>query len=271
MSARRIALLFFFALSSASLCAAQGSPNTEQAAALAIEKGQEGIALYERGEWLAAIERFEQADALYHSPALSLYIARSLRSTGQYLAAKTVFERLIAERLPDDAPDVWRDAQSDARAELAALERALPRVVGTAETSPDLDPGAHEVVAVLAGPIPNKNRKIFFTGVFGIGLGGVALVTAGVTALLAHQQTSDVKRDVLPKYCSENQCPRSRKPEIEAHLTTARRLDTSANVLFWGGLATAALGVTLVLLDRRTALPVRGSASLGAGSLEVHF
>ena len=144
---------------------AQGSEESEKSAATrALEKGHRGIRLYEEGKWIEALELFKEADALYHSPVFVLYWARSLRNAGRLIEAREPFRRLSVEELDPSAPAQWRQAQSDGRAELAALDRRIPRLVVTVKGSTprtritvdgeparagesiELDPGDHRVV-----------------------------------------------------------------------------------------------------------------------------
>jgi hypothetical protein len=151
-------------LSSPAPLFAQDMPTSSEGAK-AIEKGREGVALYEQGKWQEALERFNEADRLYHSPVFALYSARSLRNLGRLLEARAVLRRLVDEKLDGAAPDAWKEAQGDARAELSALEAEIPSVVVVVEgASPDsvltiddesvlagqpieLDPGQHRLVA----------------------------------------------------------------------------------------------------------------------------
>jgi hypothetical protein len=131
----------------------------------AIEKGEQGVAFYEQGRWNEALERFREAEALYHSPVFVLYAARALRNAGRLLAARETFRQLIGERLETPAPELWSKAQRDARTELSALEALLPSAVielrgGSTVThvaldgrtvaigsAIELDPGQHRAVA----------------------------------------------------------------------------------------------------------------------------
>ena len=138
-------------------------------AALAVEIGNEGIASFEQGRWLDALERFRKAEAHYHSPVFSLYAARSLRNAGRLLEARDAFRQLAFETLPASAPTIWKQAQNDGRNELTALEAEIPSATisvagGSANTvllldgrlahpgrRIELDPGVHRVIATDSG------------------------------------------------------------------------------------------------------------------------
>ncbi|HEX6764920.1 MAG TPA: hypothetical protein VF103_05565, partial [Polyangiaceae bacterium] len=165
--ARLVALFAFLAPGAIAPRAAAQKVDAEAAGdgARAIEKGNQGIELYEQGKWNEALERFRRAESIYHSPVFVLYAARTLRNAGRLLEARAEFRRLLAEPLGPTAPELWKQAQRDGGAELAALEATIPSVVVDVEGgSPttrlavddrpaapgehiDLEPGRHRLVA----------------------------------------------------------------------------------------------------------------------------
>lgn len=130
----------------------------------AIAKGQEALALFERGEYGAALAMFQEADALYHSPVFLLYAGRSLERLGRWTEATAMMRRVAIENV-ETAPPPWKRAKADAQAELAVIAAAMPRVVVTVQGgSPattvilddapieqgkqiELDPGEHRIKA----------------------------------------------------------------------------------------------------------------------------
>ena len=160
--ARTVAVVAALACSAlASSPRAQG----DSAAARAIAKGQEGLALFEQGKKDEALSSFRQAEVLYHSPVFLLYAGRSLRAIGRLTEARATLRRVDEETIPATAPAPWKQAQADARGEIATLAAEIPSVVvnvvggstGTRVTidgTPavagqriELDPGPHVVVA----------------------------------------------------------------------------------------------------------------------------
>jgi hypothetical protein len=133
--------------------------------AVAVDRGNEGVALYEAGRWDEALARFAEAEALFHSPVFVLYTARTLRNAGRLRDARESYRRLVAEPIAPDAPAPWHQAQTDARGELTALEASIPSVIFTltggspgarlsindrlvpADAPLELDPGSYQVVA----------------------------------------------------------------------------------------------------------------------------
>ncbi|MBW2456035.1 MAG: hypothetical protein JRI68_16070 [Deltaproteobacteria bacterium] len=92
----------------------------------ALEIAHEGVELYNHGRFVDAYERFERAEALVHSPAFILYMARARRNQGKLVAAVQLYEHVLDEVLSEDAPDAWRKAVRDAKDELPALRQRVP-------------------------------------------------------------------------------------------------------------------------------------------------
>lgn len=147
------------------LCATAWA-QTPTPAALAITKGQEAVALFEKGRYDEALAKFRQADALYHSPVFVLYAGRSLRQQGRRVEALATLRLVAAENVDEDAPPPWKQARAEAKREIAELaaeipsmtvtvEGATPRTQVTIDAKPaalgepiELDPGTHRVHAV---------------------------------------------------------------------------------------------------------------------------
>jgi hypothetical protein len=167
---RSVALSFVLALALASLpralCATESAQEAAAPGALAVEKGREGVILYEQGKWQEAVGRLQEAEALYHSPVFVLYMARSLNRAGRLLEARDVYRRLSSENIASSAPESWRQAQADGDTELSALEASMPRLIVVVHNATPatkiaiddrgaragdpvfVDPGQHRVVVV---------------------------------------------------------------------------------------------------------------------------
>lgn len=131
-------------------------------AELAIQKGGEGVAWFERGDYDKALALFREADALYHSPVLLLYVARSQRKLGKLLEARATYQALAKETIPSAAPPTWPKAQADGSDDLRILEAEIPRVtvvVGrrTPQTRVTLD-GVTIQVGVPSAENPGEHR-----------------------------------------------------------------------------------------------------------------
>ncbi len=141
----------------------------------ARELTHEAIALAEAGRHAEALDRANQAEALYHAPIHLRIIAEALEGLGRLAEAASTYERLVAEPLSASVPQVFRDAQDAGRARLRALLARVPSLLvvvrgapaGDATATIDgrpydlragsalrLDPGAHTLRVVASGHKP---------------------------------------------------------------------------------------------------------------------
>jgi hypothetical protein len=141
-------------------CAAQEADGDR-----AVARGHEGLAAFQRGEWLVSYGLFAEANSLSPSPVFVLYMGRSLRKAGKLLHARARLRAVASEPLADGAPASWQQAQGDARTELADVDQAIPSIAIEVRGAPpgaatvlvdgapvsvgsalELDPGSHLVV-----------------------------------------------------------------------------------------------------------------------------
>jgi Tetratricopeptide repeat len=144
------------------------SRNSEPQERTALRLGHDGLKLFEAQRFNEAHAQFAAAERLAHSPVFLLYMARCRYKTGKLLEARALLARVSAEPVPEDAPEAWRRAVSDARAEHSSLLERVPKVrialeggsgaiavrvdgkvvsAADLERSLELDPGAHWVSA----------------------------------------------------------------------------------------------------------------------------
>lgn len=150
---------------------AEGAPTDARSAARA--RGEEGLKLYEAKRFAEAFTAFHEADALYHAPTLTLFMGHCQRSLGALVEARALYTALANEPVPTAAPDQFRKAQAQARAELDLLAPRIPRLIvmvtgpkaDTAQVTIDgvavdrgelaagkaLDPGSHAIAAQAQG------------------------------------------------------------------------------------------------------------------------
>jgi tetratricopeptide (TPR) repeat protein len=86
----------------------------------------EGLSLFQKGDYQAALGKFEQAEKLVPAPTIALERARCLEKLGRYLEARERYEAIVAEELPATAPFVMHKAQDDAGREVEALKPRIP-------------------------------------------------------------------------------------------------------------------------------------------------
>lgn len=101
----------------------------------ALALGHEGMALYNKGSWTEARGKFEQAEALTHSPVFVLYLARSARNAGDLFAAKAAYGKLVTEVVPAGSPAPWSAAVESAKQELPELEKRIAEAAASASAS----------------------------------------------------------------------------------------------------------------------------------------
>ena len=143
-----------------------GQPVSDSARAAARKLGDEAGALFAAGDYAAALEKYERADALVHVPTLGVRAARCLEKLGRLVEAAERYLAVTRMEVKRDAPKVHREALSQAEAERAALLPRIPAVTIEVEGGTDgvealldgksmplalisveqpLDPGAHKL------------------------------------------------------------------------------------------------------------------------------
>lgn len=100
----------------------------EQTRAAARTIGEEGLKLYDAGNYFDALDRFERADALIHAPTLGLMAARSLVALRRLVEASDRYEDVSQMKVEAKSSDAFKDAVVAAAKERAALLPRLPFV-----------------------------------------------------------------------------------------------------------------------------------------------
>ncbi|HMI88013.1 MAG TPA: hypothetical protein VK550_28210 [Polyangiaceae bacterium] len=159
-----------------SLCissgAAYGQSDEQRAGARSL--ATEGASAFNDGRYKDAVDLFTKAESLMHAPPHLLYLARAHSKQGQFVKAREAYLRITKEQLAGNAPPAFRDAQSTAQKELAAINPKIGTLeikVEGAEAAKDLsvkidgnaiasvlvgvpqpiDPGEHRIEASAAG------------------------------------------------------------------------------------------------------------------------
>jgi hypothetical protein len=128
----------------------------------------EGVTLYERGNYSAALEKFNSAYAAYPSSKIFFNIGQAKRLLGRPLEAREAYQRFL-----DEAPGASREDRADAQDWLGRLQSTLVQIsvacqIDGADVSIDgiaigksplvrpvwAIPGHHQVTAVKSGECP---------------------------------------------------------------------------------------------------------------------
>ena len=170
MASRRIWIalgpLLVASLAAATPARGQQPPDDYRTTARVLAEEADG--LFSKGDYAAALDRFERADALVHAPTVGLMAARCLVQLKRWVEASERYVTVTRMELPTTAREVHEQAQRDAEKENAALVPRIPRLVlkvtggGPAlavtldgkpvpaaliGASQLVDPGSHHVVA----------------------------------------------------------------------------------------------------------------------------
>ena len=108
-----------------------------------------GFRALQAGDYATAVEKLEQAESTFHASTNLYFLARAFEGQGKLLGARRLYLKLVAERLPADAPKPFREAQTNASGALLVLDARLVHlrvvVAGAA-------PGTQVVVRVDGAP-----------------------------------------------------------------------------------------------------------------------
>jgi hypothetical protein len=163
--------VFALVLFTAGASFAQSPDEVSRARALALE----ALENIKSNDYKAAIEKVTEAEKLYHAPTHILILAQAQEGLGHLADAAATYDRLIAEPLPESAPEPFRKAQGTAKERLRVLLARVPSVLvavkgvspskasGTidgkkidlaAESAIRLDPGEHAIRVEAPGREP---------------------------------------------------------------------------------------------------------------------
>jgi hypothetical protein len=296
------------ALLSPALAAAQKPPPAVTAPAppdrqiVARGLAQDGLKLFGADRFTEALATFREADALFHAPSVTLYIARCQRKLGKLLDARATYEQILAEPVAKEASPQFVQAHVEAGQEMEALKPKIPVFRATVTGAPasdvtmtldgtpfdgsrEVDPGPHTLeirrrppgpaepprtVTLAEGDRPTLTIDLgaprvglwYLPGAVTAGAGVVGLSVGAITGALALGKISDLK-----SRCPAYTCDASFQSEIDSAKLLGN-VSTAAFVI--GGAAVAAGGVLLFLQRPR---PLTGQAGWGVraglGRLDV--
>jgi hypothetical protein len=155
----------------------------------------EGAALYKAGKYRPAIEKFEEAFALYPEPNLLYNMGRAYEALGEIDQAMLKY-RLCAQH-PQSAPDV----ASKAREKLAVLEAAKATSAATTTSSASTPATTSTAPGAPAAAAPAESGGFPVLGTIGAvaAVGGIAAAVAGGVVFAGgaalHDQISAAKNN----------------------------------------------------------------------------
>lgn len=103
---------------------AQMSDNEKKAAARAAYT--EGVELQDKGKYAEALADFEKAEKLFDAPTHLLHIAECQAQLGKLVEASETYEILTRKTLEPNAPDAFKQAQTQGGKELETLRPRIP-------------------------------------------------------------------------------------------------------------------------------------------------
>jgi tetratricopeptide (TPR) repeat protein len=168
---RSLTALFAVVLAlSASVAWAQPAQSDEERKQAARELANKAYEHYEAGEYGRAILYFRDAEAKFHAPTLLLVQAHAHVKLGQLVEARALYQRIVDEKLAEDAPKEFVDAQAAARkqADLMTARIATLKIVFKGMTADKVTVTIDDVeipTAQILEPIPQNpgNHKIVAT------------------------------------------------------------------------------------------------------------
>ncbi|WP_437590142.1 tetratricopeptide repeat protein [Sorangium sp. So ce1000] len=140
--------------------------------------GEEGLDLFDKGHYAAALDKLGRADQLIQAPTIGLYAARCLEQLGRLIEASERYLRVSRLSLDASASDVFKAAVADAGKAYDDLKPRIPRLAVGVRGAPErevqitidgkpmppalvgvsqpVDPGKHLVEAAWAGRVVRR-------------------------------------------------------------------------------------------------------------------
>ncbi|MET0287192.1 MAG: hypothetical protein ABW352_22095 [Polyangiales bacterium] len=215
---------------------AQTAKPEEKAAREAFERGR---VFYDGGEFDQAAGAFEEAYRLSGRDALLYNLYLAYRDANQQQQAADALRNYLAK-----VPNIENRSQLESR--LHALDQGLARE-REERTQREVAP---VVVAPAPAPAPAPTpvatpdgRSAKFWAGIGMGGAGVAMMLSSIaTGVMAKGKQDDLEKNCMARVCDAS---------LKATADKGETLALTTDVLLFGGLAVAAAGAVLVVLDLR--------------------
>jgi hypothetical protein len=88
----------------------------------------EGVTAFDQKRWSDAIDMFQRAEAIVHSPVHLLYIGKAQIELGHLVEAQEALIKVVNENVSPHAPAAFLKAQQEAERLLAALEPRIAHI-----------------------------------------------------------------------------------------------------------------------------------------------
>jgi hypothetical protein len=147
------------------------SANAEETAenkAAARELATSGIQLAQAGKCEEAIPKLVRAEKLYHAPTILTWIGQCQIKLGRFVEGTETLNRVVREKIADDAPDAYRDAQTKASELITEAQPKIGKL--TIEVLPEGVEGLEVTVnerpvstALIGAPRPTDPGKQIVT------------------------------------------------------------------------------------------------------------
>lgn len=223
----------------------------------------EGLRAYRKGDYVTALAKFEQAEAIVPAPTIALHRARSLEKLGRMAEALERY-RAITEAPPAaDAPYVHHRAFQDAKLELEALEPRVPVVTFIVDGSPG--EGAELSIDGRAVPWPGRSDRLVWRvdpGSRRFELRRRDGTRAAAGAELAERSRTDVQLSLPPPRpgggAGDEELPEETSGGGGGLLPLDRQTQQTAG---WIAVAAGGLGLGVALVTGGAAIAVGGDLS----------
>ncbi|MCU1282083.1 MAG: hypothetical protein JWM53_5629, partial [bacterium] len=204
----------------------------------------QGLELYKRGEYQAAIDRFKQAYLVAPAPLLLYDVAQAYRLAGDCAAAR----RYYVEYQAADADGARRAGVDGRIADMERCARAAVEVAPVVAPTPAVEPRPNAApaaaVVVTPSPSPSPQHHRLRIAALGVGAAGLALVATGVYfSVRAADDSSQVGR----LYAGGG----SWSDHYQSLQGDGRAATSASIALYTVGGAALATGALLWTLDRR--------------------
>jgi hypothetical protein len=274
--------------------------------ATARKIAEEGLSLFNAGQYVEALERFERAGTLVRAPTMGLMAGRSLVKLGRFVEASERFLTAAQMKLDADASDAFRKAQVDAGKEREAIQPRIPSLTivleggasggsvtldgktleaGMIGAAVPVDPGQHTVVVTRDKTSKTERLQIqegeqrrvvlalelppsTTSGLKVAGITGLALGGAGLVAFAVSGGLALSLDSELRVPCKDG-CP----PELQEKNSTFETLKVVTTASLVTGLLLVGTGALLVGLAPSAPKKAGARPFIGVGSagLKVVF